>query len=220
MICFIIAMEEELGNLNEKLGLKELNIYNKKIFYNDKVVFGLSGIGKVNAANTLSLIINKFEEIDKVINIGIAGAYDNLEQGDILIGDKIIYYDFDLTNFGYQKGEVPGHKFFSTNKDLVNDFIKLFTKDNEKFNIGNIASGDKFVLSKKQIDLDLEIMGIDMESGGIAQTALFYNKPFVMIKLISDTLDKKSKLPYNEFEKNSYRMISRIISNYIREVVL
>lgn len=215
MICIIVAMEEEIKYLKSKYNLKEeIIFFDKAIYYNENICVGLSGIGKVNASLLLSYLLNRFN-IDKIINIGIGAAFNSLEQSDVLISDKVIYHDFDLTKFGYLKGEIPGICYFETDKSLQDKFLNVL-KDENVF-VGNIASGDKFVLKKNEIDLPYQIEGIDMESGGIAQTANFYKKPFVIIRVISDCLEKNSKLSYNEFEKICGIKISKIIDLFLKE---
>ncbi len=215
MKCFLFAIEEEINVIRKKIPLTKLTYKGITCYYNDNLVLGLTQIGKVNASINLSFILNRFD-IDEIINIGIGGAYQKLKQGDFLISDKVIYHDFDLTWFNYEKGEVPGgYKYFLANETLKNRFIDIFNKMNEKHFVGNIASGDKFILKKEEICLPYEIYGVDMESGGIAQVASVYGVNFVCIKLISDCLGEKSPLSYNEFEKKCGYKISDVVLKYL-----
>ena len=53
--------------------------------------------GKVNSARTTQILIDNFK-LDYIINIGVAGGINsNLNIGDIIIGEKLVQYDFDLT---------------------------------------------------------------------------------------------------------------------------
>ena len=53
--------------------------------------------GKVNSARTSQVLIDNFE-LNYIINIGVAGGINfNLNIGDIIIGEKLVQYDFDLT---------------------------------------------------------------------------------------------------------------------------
>ncbi|WP_427189115.1 5'-methylthioadenosine/S-adenosylhomocysteine nucleosidase, partial [Bifidobacterium longum] len=44
-----------------------------------------------------------------VINTGSAGGIgQGLQVGDIVISDKVAYFDADATGFGYKPGQIPG----------------------------------------------------------------------------------------------------------------
>lgn len=53
--------------------------------------------GKVNSARVTQILIDNFK-IDYIINVGVAGGINSdLEIGDIVVGEKLVQYDFDLT---------------------------------------------------------------------------------------------------------------------------
>lgn len=66
-----------------------------------------SGIGKVNAAMSTSILLVKYKP-DYVINTGSAGGFHpQLNVGDIVISDEVRHHDVDVTAFGYEYGQVP-----------------------------------------------------------------------------------------------------------------
>ncbi|MEX5941702.1 5'-methylthioadenosine/S-adenosylhomocysteine nucleosidase [Mammaliicoccus sciuri] len=85
-----------------------------------QVVLAQSGIGKVNAAITATLLINEFKP-DLIINTGSAGSVDSeLNIGDIIISNKVYYHDVNATAFGYKLGQVPSMpEFYETDKELI-----------------------------------------------------------------------------------------------------
>ena len=118
-IGIIVATDEELIETKnimdsfEEENVYELNFIKGKIS-NKKVIAVKCGIGKVNAARTTQILIDKFD-IDKIINIGAAGGVNpDLKIQDIVIGEKLVQYDFDISTVGdYEKGEITGiGKFF------------------------------------------------------------------------------------------------------------
>ena len=126
-VGIIFAMEEELLALKEYLVLeKEYDIFNLK-FYEGKIngidcVLVESGIGKVNAARTAQILIDKFD-IDVIINVGAAAsANDELDIGDIVFGERLVQHDFDITAFGHPKGHISN----------VGQFIECDEKSIEK----------------------------------------------------------------------------------------
>ena len=107
----IAAMKEEMQEIEKimtEIEIKkiyELNFIEGKI-NNTEIVLVEAGIGKVNAARTTQILIDNFD-IDAVINVGSAGsANDELDIGDIVIADKLIQHDFDITAFGHPKGYI------------------------------------------------------------------------------------------------------------------
>ena len=67
-----------------------------------------SGIGKVNAAVSTTLLLDRFQP-DYVINTGSAGGFHHsLNVGDIVISTDVRHHDVDVTIFDYEYGQVPG----------------------------------------------------------------------------------------------------------------
>jgi len=91
------------------------------------VVFVQSGIGKVNATITATLLIEKFE-VNEVIFSGVAGSLDEkLKVGDVVIGRDIVQHDVDATAFGYKMGQIPQMKewAFESDKELIEKTINV-----------------------------------------------------------------------------------------------
>ena len=82
MTGIICATETEMkAIINEIKNIRENNI-GKIIFFEGKlnnkdIVFVQSGIGKVNAAITATLLIEKYD-VDEVMFSGVAGALDKV----------------------------------------------------------------------------------------------------------------------------------------------
>ena len=111
-VGIIFAMEEELNELVKYLNVeKEYSIFDLKFY--EGVINGIycvlvkSGVGKVNAARTTQILIDNFK-VDYIFNIGVAGGVsDSLKVGDIVIGEKLVQHDFDITAFDHEKGYIP-----------------------------------------------------------------------------------------------------------------
>lgn len=75
-----------------------------KELYGKEAVFAQSGIGKVNGAITAALMIHMYSP-DSIIFSGVAGSLDGkIKIGDIVVGTDVLQYDFDATEFGYERG--------------------------------------------------------------------------------------------------------------------
>ena len=138
-IGIIVATDEELIETKnimdsyEELTFHGLNFIKGKI-YNKKVIAVKCGVGKVNAARTTQLLIDRFS-IEKVINIGAAGGINpDLKIQDIVIGDKLVQYDFDVSASGdYEKGEIPDvGEYFKSDEKLIEKCKRVLERRYEK----------------------------------------------------------------------------------------
>ena len=156
MTGIICATETEMkAIINEIEGIKGNKIGRITFFegkFNDKdIVFVQSGIGKVNAAVTATLLIEKYD-IDEVIFSGVAGALDKVVGiGDVVIADDVVQHDFEVEAFGYKKGQIPQMEVwsFKGNEDLIEKVKK--TSDGEiKLHYRRILTGDQFVHKREE----------------------------------------------------------------------
>lgn len=94
-IAVIGAMEEEVELLRASLedGKSTTiagNEYTTGIYDGKEVVLLKSGIGKVNAAMSTTILLHEFQP-DVVINTGSAGGYDeSLEVGAVVISERFV----------------------------------------------------------------------------------------------------------------------------------
>ena len=152
-IGIIVAMQEELEEIKEYVEdinekeIRHITFIEGKV-EEKNVVLVQCGIGKVNAAMVTQALIDSYN-IEYIVNIGVAGALTPmLNIGDVVIADKLIQHDFDITAFGHSKGYITGvGDFIQTDENLKNKLEKLNhnNKDNDyKIKLGIIASGDIF----------------------------------------------------------------------------
>lgn len=205
-IAIITAMEEELEAIKnkfievEKKELRELIYYEGKTSEKEYILIKC-GVGKVNAARVTQILIDNFD-IEYIMNVGIAGALnDKLEIGDIVIGEKLVQHDFDITAFGHEKGYITDTgRVFQSNENL----IKKYSKKNSDYNIiiGTIASGDIFcnqVAMKEKIRSKFGADCVEMEGAAIAQVAILNKIPFIVIRSISDKPNGRNHIDIEKF---------------------
>ena len=189
-------------------------------FNNKDIVFVQSGIGKVNAAITATLLIEKYD-IDKVIFSGVAGALDKvLKIGDIVIANDVVQHDFAVEAFGYKKGQIPQMEVwsFEGDKDLIKK-VQETSDEKIKLHYGRILTGDQFIYKKEEkLDLgkEFEALCVDMESGAVAQVCYIMNVKFLIIRSISDSVTDESSMEYDKFAElaaeNSKEILKKIIN--------
>ena len=230
MVIGIIAAEETemLAIKNKMTNIEEKSIYNlffaEGIISNKNCVLVECGIGKVNAARTAQVLIDNFS-VDYIINVGSAGSVnEDLNIEDIVIGDKLIQYDFDATTFGkYKKGEICGTgRFFEADKNLIElckQTIEELNEENRIIKIGSIGSADFFCADpKKAIEIrkEFDVECVEMEGAAIAQVCFLDKIPFLVIRAISDTPNGNNKVDFHEF----LEIVSKRAANILEKLLL
>ncbi|MCI7241089.1 MAG: 5'-methylthioadenosine/adenosylhomocysteine nucleosidase [Bacilli bacterium] len=223
-IGIIFAMKEELDSLLKYLKIeKEYNIFDLKFYegmiHNNYCILTESGVGKVNSARCTQILIDNMD-VDMIINIGVAGGIsEKLKVCDIVIGEKLVQHDFDITAFNHEKGYIPNvGVYIDSDTYLVN--IAKECINNKKYNVvsGIIASGDIFCTESwmsKKINTKFNALCVEMEGASIAQVCYLSNIPFIVIRSISDVPNNNNVLTYEEFLNES----SKNVSNFIYEII-
>ncbi|MBE5754398.1 MAG: 5'-methylthioadenosine/S-adenosylhomocysteine nucleosidase [Clostridiales bacterium] len=187
MVGIVVALYSEAEKLLTRVeNLKEITMADKKAYFcklNGKdTIIAISGIGKVNAAITTQLLIDKYSP-DFILNFGTCGGTNkSVEILKYYVVTKCAQFDFDLRELdGVPLGYIQDY-------DTV--FFPTYTRGLETLEKSVLASSDRF--TDNQIDIDnINEMGAsirDMEGGAIAQTCTANNIPLVMIKGISDVV--------------------------------
>lgn len=224
----IAAMNEEMREIEKIMTereikkIYELNFVKGKI-NNIEVVLVEAGIGKVNAARTTQILIDNFQ-VDNIINVGsAASANDELEIGDIVIGNKIVQHDFDITAFGHPKGYIGNvGEFLESDKQLIEKMQQTILKlqDKEfKIKIGTIATGDIFCTElkmKEKIRSKFNADAIEMEGAAIAQVCKLDNISFLVIRSISDKPNGNNNITFDQFLEKASKRCAFIIKNFLQ----
>ncbi len=225
-IGIIFAMEEELVELKNYLELnKEYEIFDLK-FYEGKIenvdcILVQSGVGKVNAARTTQILIDNFK-VDYIFNIGVAGGVDeSLSVGDIVLGEKLVQHDFDITAFNHEKGYVPSVGIYvDTDTYLLTVADSVLKKNNDiGYKRGVIASGDIFCTELKmsqKINSKFNALCVEMEGASVAQVCYLSRIPFLIIRSISDVPNNDNVFTYEEFLSSSCRVVANVMKDIIK----
>ena len=151
MIAILGAMDEEVTPILSAVGEYDTISYANNKFYlasykGKQLVIAYSKIGKVNAALTTSIMIEKFKA-SKLLFTGVAGALsEGLKIGDLMYATSLAQHDLDITAFGHPYGYVPGIEVFSKTDDGLNKLaIEVAAKKGLDLKSGVIATGDQFV---------------------------------------------------------------------------
>jgi len=198
--------------------------FTKGILNGRAVVLAQTGIGKVNAAITTTLMIEYFKPREIVFS-GIAGGIDPaLNPGDIVIGTEIKYHDYGIMEdigMRYTPTKNPSdmtdnpitfncdpalvQSALAASKDIGFEKVK---RENGSFppsvTKGVIVTGDVFVASEiatERLRKDLNAAATEMEGAAVAQSCYQQKIPFLIIRSLSDNANKKAADDVRNFYK-------------------
>lgn len=208
-IGIIGAMEEEIDLLKKELSNPQETLIAGCEFCEGRlrgvdVILVKSGIGKVNAAISTTLLHQMYYP-DYIINTGSAGGFhQDLSVGDIVISTQVRYNDVDATVFGYEFGQVPRMPAsYEPDSLLMQSAVECAEEIGIHSVQGLILSGDSFIGSEAQADIIRnrfkDPYASEMEAGAIAQVAHQFQCPFVIIRALSDIAGQDSKVSYDQF---------------------
>jgi adenosylhomocysteine nucleosidase len=209
----------------------------------EPVVLAWTGVGKVNAAMTTTLLLEHFHPT-RVIFTGIAGGVDpNLEPGDIVIAKQTAYHDMGtLWSQGLEYGGVksrmtgePNPVFFPADpvllaaaekaaKSMTFGAVGLRT-DQRPPNVvvGTVVTGDVFVASQEksaELAKGLGACAVEMEGAAVAQLCYQRNIGCLIIRSISDKADRSAvmdkQLFYTMAGKNSAGLVVKMVGEGLR----
>lgn len=219
MILIIGAMDEEVQALLPYFeDLKNQQLYHRNLYMNDEVVIVKSGVGKVEAAYTTTMMLNHFD-IDFVINIGSAGGlHPEQKVGDIVIATHLVYHDFiiDVNVEG-----LGGSRYqFASSSYLVDKAKDVLEKLNLRHHIGHGVSGDQFVYRKEQVSFIKEhfpkALFCEMEATAIGHVCTLMDTDFIILRSLSDiTVVEDNHIAFEQYltlaAKNSAKITYHLV---------
>ncbi|WP_100373792.1 5'-methylthioadenosine/adenosylhomocysteine nucleosidase [Bacillus sp. FJAT-45037] len=227
-VAIIGAMNEEIERMLKEMEVTATLIYAKVSFYEgimegNQIVLCKSGVGKVHAALTTQILIDRFE-VSNIIFTGVAGALDEtLEVGDLVISSSALQHDIDASPLGFKRGDIPmydGESDFQacpTLIQLAKEAAGALTK--RKVITGRILSGDQFIANGdevRQLREDFDGACVEMEGAAVAQVATMNEVPFVIVRSMSDKANGEASMSFNEFtdiaSEQSHVLVSQLLS--------
>jgi len=240
-IAIVSAMHEELRALLSLLDTDEEVLIAGRRFHvgtvhGQPVVLVLSGIGKVAAAATATLLVQAFDAA-RVVFTGTAGGLgEGIRVGDVVIADRLLQHDLDASPL-FPRFEVPltGRSHFDTDASLtalLRDaarhclshaaerigavHLAAFGITAPRLHEGLVISGDRFVATAGESDalraLLPEALAVEMEGAALAQVCSDFGRPFAVLRTVSDRADDAAHVDFPRF-------IAEVASLYTREIV-
>ena len=240
-----------LGAFDEEVTILEKQLVNPKahtiegiqfltgILNEQDVVIARTGVGKVNAAMTATLIIEHFHP-NQVIFTGVAGGLNpDLQVGDIVIAERTAQHDLgrlessEIKNTGV-KNPINGQRnpvFFPADPELLQiaetalediEFTPFQSSQGQRppqIIKGTVVTGDVFVAfdaKKVALHKNLGADAVEMEGAAVAQICWQHSVPCLVIRSLSDNADASASEDFKKYYKiaarNSAALVTRIIS--------
>lgn len=187
------------------------------------VVAVLSRIGKVAAATTATVLLERFQ-VDTLVFTGVAGGMGlGVRVGDVVVANGFVQHDMDASPL-FPRHEVPlyGRARFETDVNLSAQLAEAgqqvlakaaqhlgagtladFQLDSPRVHQGLVISGDRFVATSTEsqaLRLALsDALAVEMEGAAVAQVCHDYAVPFAAVRTISDRADDAAHTDFNRF---------------------
>ena len=225
-IGIIAAMPEELLYLTQNLDKPQEvqvlgNTYYTGLIGKTEVVLVQSGIGKVMSAMSVAVLANHFQ-VEAIINTGSAGALaEGIAVGDVVIADKLVYHDVDVTAFGYAYGQMAQQPlYFESDKTFVAKIQESLSQLDQNWHLGLIATGDSFIAGDDKIASIKshfpEVLAVEMEGAAIAQAAQALDLPFLVIRAMSDNANHEASISFDEFIIEAGRRSAQVLLAFLK----
>jgi adenosylhomocysteine nucleosidase len=171
------------------------------VFETAKIPVLYTGVGKVNAAMTLTRALVAYQHagrhLPRVVNFGSAGS-PRLPAGTIVACTSFHQRDMDVSGLGFAAGETPYEAIPS-----VLEFPAPFAD----LPCASCGTGDSFETGKRLLDVDV----VDMEAYALAKVCHVEGATFACAKFISDGADHAAA---DDWQANLHRAAAHFLALY------
>jgi adenosylhomocysteine nucleosidase len=238
-VAILGAMDEEVAWLRSQMHDTTSATYSGRTFVSGRLgsrlaVIAVTGVGKVNAAMTTTLLADHFHPA-AVIFSGVAGGMNpDLFPGDIVIASRTMQHDLgevtadSVINWGVRnpatKKVIP--TYLTADSVLLSEAEKAAIMAplekvpttiglrHPKVITGLIATGDMFISStpkKNELRRRLAPDAIEMEGAAVAQVCYELGLPCLIIRSLSDRADENALQDFEKFYQVAARNANRIV---------
>ena len=187
-IGLVYAMTGEIESLLTQENAQPLQTVAGVPFYRIRpdVIACAGGVSKVNAAMATQLLISLYQP-DLVLNAGVAGCFENMPIGSIVLAEGFLQHDVDTSTLGDPVGLVS----------TVNR-VQFPTSDLDR--------------AKAAMDRVGPLL-CDMEGCADAQVCLRNGVPFMSVKSVSDCLFEHHDFVFNF--PTAMRDLNRVVMAFV-----
>ncbi len=192
MIGLAYALKGEIRSILKTMNPKLLETVSGVAVYELEpgLLAYLGGVGKVNAAMSTQLFIDRYHP-DWIINAGCAGSFSDLPIGTIVLAKDFVQHDVDTTAMGDPIGLVSTVDKVDFPTDETPRLSGILTAQGVAHETGRVATGEVFMTKGARAGWVAETfspMLCEMEGGAIAQVCFRNQVKFAALKSVSDRL--------------------------------
>jgi adenosylhomocysteine nucleosidase len=227
-VGILCAMEEEQGLLVAELGdppvLPGDGLEARRgILDGRSVVVAAAGVGKVRAATTATLLVER-HGCRSLVLTGVAGGLSaDLDIGDLVIAERVIDIDYGrLTDAGrvvYQPGSLPlpgvvpdpGYRLPA---DLAERVRSCLEASGLRASLGTILTGDAFLASagwRDELAARWSALAIEMEGSAVCGVAERFGIPWLIVRALSDRAGDDSVVDFRAFLSSAAGSSARLV---------
>ena len=245
--AILSALPEEQAGLLQQLQHARRHVHGGRVFWQGSlserpVVLALSGMGKVAAATTATVLIERFA-CTRVLFTGVAGGLgQHVRVGDVVVARQYLQHDMDASPL-CPRWELPGYGRADVACDpalsvlllqAAQDFLVVTSPENQpdsaaaaQAHHGLVVSGDRFIataqasntLRRELQEAGHTVLAVEMEGAAVAQVCADYQVPFAAIRTISDRADDDAHVDFTRFiETVASRYAEHIVQRWLQAV--
>lgn len=228
-LAIVGALQEELQSLLPHLSERSTTQLAGRRFHIGRLagvpaVLALSGVGKVSAATTAALLLDRFE-VGAVVFAGVAGGLaKGVHVGHVVVARELLQHDLDASPL-FPRYEVPltGRSRFPAHPALSDALADAARAEMAlhsgpgTVHEGLMISGDQFIGSaalSQALNAQLpDALAVEMEGAALAQVCHDFDRPFAVMRVISDRADDVAHVDFISF-------ITDVAANRTHDIVL
>ena len=226
--AIVAALHEELASVLALMPDEHKTLVGGRAFWvghlhGQDVVAVLSGIGKVAAATTATLLIDHFK-VRRIVFTGVAGGLGpGVQVGDVVLARSFLQHDMDASPL-FPRHEVPlyGRARFDADPALADALelacermlqtlpgrlapaaVEAFGLRAPRLHQGLLISGDRFVATTAESQaLQRELpdaLAVEMEGAAFAQVCHDFGVPLAVVRTVSDRADDAAHVDFPKF---------------------
>ena len=189
-IGMMYAMDGEIESLLKNENARLIAKAAGASFYQlrDNGIACAGGVRKVNAAMSTQLIISRYQP-DVVLNVGVAGCFENVPIGTLVLATGFVQHDSDTTALGDPVGLVSTVNMVTFPTSWQEKSRLAMDKLGLPYRTGLVATGDWFATDTPRshwIYDTFHPLLCEMEGGAVAQVCHRNGVPFIALKSVSD----------------------------------
>ena len=248
-IAILSALPEEQGGLAAALHRAQRLRHAGRDFWlgqlhGQPVVLALSGIGKVAAATTATVLAERLS-VERMVFTGVAGGLGrDVRVGDVVVAQHFVQHDLDASPI-FPRWEIPGYgrALLACDPALSALLLKAASAYLERagacfgrnsgdavaarVHCGLVASGDRFVSTSAESQAltaalaagGHQVLAVEMEGAAVAQVCSDYGLPFAAVRTISDRADDSAHVDFPRFIREVARPYAdHVIEGFLRRL--